>query len=293
MISVIIINENSDDLFKTLVSVYMQTYIEKVRLFVINFDKSLNKKTDILKKKLKVNETYVLKEESLLDKINDFINNSDSEYVFFARSGDVLFDKFAIENIYKEMGECDIFSGNNYINKVGNEYYSNNDLTDIYGLCYRISFLVKNDLYFPMILDYEKKEFNELAMYFYPIIYYSNVLIYQKNNFNSFYQQNNLEGLSNYVDRRNFFIERMFAADAPKDYIAAEIFDVFVKAYYKYSVSSEYRNIIGKLKKLNEKYERVALYLTNTDKIRILDTNRSENIPKISLDDFLKEVQHD
>ena len=143
MVDVIIPRCNKESLSNTLLSLGMQCNKENINVYLIGTSDS-----EIEKFKSFFNINFIESNEKKLGVLYQIgFNSSNSDYVYFLRPGDVLYDFFALESLSREMG-------NGYDMVIGKNVVKNDlDFIDvsysgIYGKLFRRSFILKNKVLF-------------------------------------------------------------------------------------------------------------------------------------------------
>ena len=296
MITIVIVNDNSNLLIKTLISIYMQTEIDKIKTVLINLDNKTNKKIDAVKEKV-INEEYnVSNRVELLDSFNKIIKEEKSKYLLFIKSSDLLFDKYSIKRIFNKDDNSDLVLGSNQYFDGTKLYFSTDELFDIYGICYRIEFLRENNLYFPNIEGYENKCYNSILLNIKHTTRYSYDYFIKRNSINEDDYTSFVDYLNKMTNKKIYYFDRLADIVIDKYKIAREVYELLVIYYFdylEYDSVAEHKDIIKYIKMVYEYYKKYERYLTIDDKNNIYMKKRKNIIIKQSFDDFIEVLEND
>ena len=170
MIDIIITGE-AKSLEKTLFSICIQTISDIVNVIIVSNKK--NPSLSEFQKKIAIQEV-ITKEKSIGKRRQIGYDLAKGEYLFFMNSGDVFYDVFALNNLYKIRDKNDIVIGGiSNIEKKYSSYYLVGNLYRRKGLVtHRIQFSDSNGL---------ENGFHQLYFMTHPKIVYSEDIIYHQN----------------------------------------------------------------------------------------------------------------
>lgn len=170
MIDIIIPAYNTHKtIYNCLFSILNQSINDKVKVYLIddNSNKKYDSIYDFFKNKLNIKLIRLEENKGPGFARQVGLNESNSKYVFFLDSDDVLYDSYSLENIHKNMIENDydlIISNiiektkdNNIIERTGG-------LFSLHGKLFKRSFIKKNNISFPYFYTDEDVSFNYLFM---------------------------------------------------------------------------------------------------------------------------------
>ena len=97
MIDIIIIDSENVSLQKILFSILIQTLHEKVHVYLI--DNKKNTSLSFFQERITIDEVLVDDNYDIMRKIG--LDAGSNEFVLFLNSGDVFYDVFSLNNLYK------------------------------------------------------------------------------------------------------------------------------------------------------------------------------------------------
>ena len=296
MIDVIIPAFNANEYIENaLYSLVMQTYFDKINVFIIDdcSKKNYHEIVKRFKKYLNIKE-YKTKKNMGPGYARQYgIDKSNSEYIIFLDADDILYSCFAIEKLYNFISKnnynvvSSIFTEQTHDNK---EIIHYEDTNWLHGKIYRRRFLEENQIRFFNSRNYEDVAFNKLIYMLDDIIYFKYYTYVWKYNKESITRKDNCA--FNYTSTSEFInniykcIKEAENKKANKRKVAEIIFASLYELYYKYI---EYNNkeIIENSKKIKELYLKYENELTEDIKEKITIDTFNQKIKKIGINKIL------
>lgn len=168
---------------QTIMSIKLQTLLNKIKIYLIddcsseNYEELLDKykDMDITYKKLDKNKGPAVARQKGID-------ISNSEYIMFIDADDLFYDADSVKTLYEE-----IIKGYDYVSGYSYEEKRNIDISnesDLHGKIYRRSFIKNNNIIFNETRIHEDNYFNNLVLLCDPKIMRINnkIYIYVNNN---------------------------------------------------------------------------------------------------------------
>ena len=169
MIDIIIPLYNSKKtLFKTLLSINIQTIKDKVIVYLIDddSDEDYDDIVDLFKGKLKIKLSKLDSNSGPGYARQYGLEHSKSKYVMFVDSDDVLHNMFSLERILDviEKGNYDIVTS--YMTEIipDRVYEYEGSIDTLHSKIYKREFIEKNNIFFPNLYNSEDLAFNNLFM---------------------------------------------------------------------------------------------------------------------------------
>ena len=255
----------------TLMSIKLQTIINKINIYLID-DNSSEDYKDILNKYKDMNIIY-----KKLDKNNGpavarqkGIEMSSSKYIMFIDADDLLYDADSIKKLYNKIEEDYDYVVGITIDEKQNTQIMNE--SDLHGKIYKREFLLKNNIKFNNTRVHEDNYFNNLVLLCEPkqkeIL--ENVYIYvdNKDSITNINKEKEFDNLEIYISNIKEIIEEATKRNIEKDLIIKYLIMKLKYINRIYNKLSEKQQEIFKnwLKKYDIKLEK---YINNTqyDKI--------------------------
>lgn len=164
MIDIIIpIYNSGNTLEKTLMSLKLQTLIDKINIYLID-DNSIENYDELLNKYKDMNINYLKLDKNVGpgQARQKGLEISNGEYILFIDSDDLFYDSDSIKNLYEEIIKgYDYVIGITYEEKRQIEIYNSSDL---HGKIYRRKFLEDNSISFNKTRIHEDNYFNNLVL---------------------------------------------------------------------------------------------------------------------------------
>ena len=164
MIDIIIpIYNSGNTLEKTLMSLKLQTLIDKINIYLID-DNSIENYDELLIKYKDMNINYLKLDKNVGpgQARQKGLEISNGEYILFIDSDDLFYDSDSIKNLYEEIIKgYDYVIGITYEEKRQIEIYNSSDL---HGKIYRRKFLEDNSISFNKTRIHEDNYFNNLVL---------------------------------------------------------------------------------------------------------------------------------
>ena len=311
MVDVIIPAYNSHDTIEaTLFSIAYQDIVDKINVYVVN-DNSSKDYVDFVKyfsnfmniKELKLEENVG---PGLARQFG--IDNSNSDYIIFIDSDDVLSDCFAIQNLLNEIvrNNSDMVISC-FVEERQNGFLPyNNDVVRLHGKIYRRSFLENKKIRFNDSRADEDNGFNQLVMLCDANVTFINKRTYiWCNNVNSITRKDNhsycVNGIKGYAYNILWALENAIEKKGNIAKISSLSFSCLVALYYYYIELSDkfdfksILDIIVKIKKIFDKYP-----LSETEQTAIIQSQLNFSLntadkkyilnPNVSLKQFLEMI---
>ena len=250
----------------TLMSIRLQTIINKINIYLID-DNSSEDYKDILNKYKDMNIIYIK-----LDKNNGpavarqkGIEMSSSKYIMFIDADDLLYDADSIKKLYNKIEEDYDYVVGITIDEKQNTQIMNE--SDLHGKIYKREFLLKNNIKFNNTRIHEDNYFNNLVLLCEPkqkeIL--ENVYIYvdNKDSITNINKEKEFENLEIYISNIKEIIEEATKRNIEKDLIIKYLIMKLKYINRIYNKLSEKQQEIFKiwLKKYDIKLEK---YINNT-----------------------------
>ena len=255
----------------TLMSIRLQTIINKINIYLID-DNSSEDYKDILNKYKDMNIIYIK-----LDKNNGpavarqkGIEMSSSKYIMFIDADDLLYDADSIKKLYNKIEEDYDYVVGITIDEKQNTQIMNE--SDLHGKIYKREFLLKNNIKFNNTRVHEDNYFNNLVLLCEPkqkeIL--ENVYIYvdNKDSITNINKEKEFENLEIYISNIKEIIEEATKRNIEKDLIIKYLIMKLKYINRIYNKLSEKQQEI--FKNWLEKYDiKLEKYINNTqyDKI--------------------------
>lgn len=162
---------------KTLMSIKLQTLLDKIKIYLID-DCSNESYEEILNKYKDINITYKKLDKNKGPAVarQEGIDMSKSEYIMFIDADDLFYDADSIKRLYEE-----IIKGYDYVIGCTHEEKRNIDIyneSDLHGKIYRRSFIENNNIRFNETRFHEDNFFNNLFLLCEPKIQKINTKVY-------------------------------------------------------------------------------------------------------------------
>lgn len=163
---------NYDGMIKTLASIAIQTYQNKVKVYIVNNGsrRSYKKEIDLFKDKLNITEFKLDKKVSPGEARNYAIERSDGKYIIFIQPEDQLYNCLSLDYMYTtiEKENMNVAMGQ-YYNYFDNVYNANivedpYDYYDLFGKIYRRKFIIKYNIKFNDLNVWEDDAFQALVL---------------------------------------------------------------------------------------------------------------------------------
>ena len=255
----------------TLMSIKLQTIINKINIYLID-DNSSEDYKDILNKYKDMNIIYIK-----LDKNNGpavarqkGIEMSSSKYIMFIDADDLLYDADSIKKLFNKIEEDYDYVVGITIDEKQNTQIMNE--SDLHGKIYKREFLLKNNIKFNNTRIHEDNYFNNLVLLCEPkqkeIL--ENVYIYvdNKDSITNINKEKEFENLEIYISNIKEIIEEATTRNIEKDLIIKYLIMKLKYINRIYNKLSEKQQEI--FKNWLEKYDiKLEKYINNTqyDKI--------------------------
>ena len=300
MIDIIIPAYNAHDtICNTLISICIQSISSIVNVYIVN-DASSTDYTNIVnlfKDRINIKEIKLFNNSGPGIARQKGIESSNSEYILFLDSDDLLYNIFSLEKLYNEINNCDIVVGGIIDEKKDSISYYSEHMGCLHSKLYRRSFIEKYDIKFNDTRSSEDHSFNRLVLLAEPRIRYIDepLYVYKYNNNSITERSNKLDDIRLYIYNMEWVVEQAETRNFNK-YLIAEF--IFSSIMYIYTVYVDNINnidiykILDWIKKLvlfNDKYE---IELTDSNKFDIYNSFKFSSIPKISLNEFINRVKN-
>ena len=255
----------------TLMSIKLQTIIDKINIYLIDDDSSEDYK-DILNKYKDMNIIYIK-----LDKNNGpavarqkGIEMSSSKYIMFIDADDLLYDADSIKKLYNKIEEDYDYVVGITIDEKQNTQIMNE--SDLHGKIYKREFLLKNNIKFNNTRIHEDNYFNNLVLLCEPkqkeILEKIYIYVDNKDSITNINKEKEFENLEIYISNIKEIIEEATKRNIEKDLIIKYLIMKLKYINRIYNKLSEKQQEI--FKNWLEKYDiKLEKYINNTqyDKI--------------------------
>ena len=250
----------------TLMSIKLQTIINKINIYLIDDDSSEDYK-DILNKYKDMNIIYIK-----LDKNNGpavarqkGIEMSSSKYIMFIDADDLLYDADSIKKLFNKIEEDYDYVVGITIDEKQNTQIMNE--SDLHGKIYKREFLLKNNIKFNNTRVHEDNYFNNLVLLCEPkqkeILEKIYIYVDNKDSITNINKEKEFENLEIYISNIKEIIEEATTRNIEKDLIIKYLIMKLKYINRIYNKLSEKQQEIFKiwLKKYDIKLEK---YINNT-----------------------------
>ena len=250
----------------TLMSIKLQTIIDKINIYLIDDDSSEDYK-DILNKYKDMNIIYIK-----LDKNNGpavarqkGIEMSSSKYIMFIDADDLLYDADSIKKLFNKIEEDYDYVVGITIDEKQNTQIMNE--SDLHGKIYKREFLLKNNIKFNNTRVHEDNYFNNLVLLCEPkqkeILEKIYIYVDNKDSITNINKEKEFENLEIYISNIKEIIEEATKRNIEKDLIIKYLIMKLKYINRIYNKLSEKQQEIFKnwLKKYDIKLEK---YINNT-----------------------------
>lgn len=289
---------------KTLLSICMQTMKDKINVYIVNDNsqKDYSNEVNNFKSKINIVELKLLENSGPGVARQYGVEHSNSEYIMFIDSDDILYNCFSIEKIFNEINNSKYDMAVGIIADEGLEtitYYDNHQ-GNLHGKIYRRSFIEKNNIIFNNTYSSEDNSFNQLYLMAKPKIINCNYIVYlYRYNPNSITQKD----LDYEFKSIKWYIYNMLWAvtEAEKrKFNKKEIAKVSLSAayyvylcYLKYLKNSDSDLILEWSKELISNYDKYEKYLDEKEKYSLYNNYRGifNYIVPISFNEFVNQIK--
>lgn len=281
---------------KALISISMQTISDKVNVYVVNdcSKKNYDEIIKIFKDKINIKEIKLKKNVGPGAARQIGIEKSTNEYILFLDSDDILYNIFSLEKLYKTItsNKADICIGG-ILDEDENELnYYNNHMGCLHGKLYRRKIIEKNNLKFNNSRSSEDNSFNRLFLMSNPQITFLDecVYLYRYNKNSQSKKYTGAKYIKDYILNMEWVVEQAKQRKYNKKQIAELIFSTISYIYSIYVNNQELDDInviFDMSKKLIKLYDEYNGILSNEEYKFLYDEFEKNNIPKISLNEFI------
>lgn len=284
---------------KTLLSICMQTYLDKAKVYIVD-DCSIDSYDEIKELFDSILDITILR----LDKNRGpgyarqyGIDHSNSDYLMFIDSDDLLYDCFALERLYTAIYGCDMSAGAMLDEWAGGLDYIENHSGCLHGKLYSRSFLNKYNIRFNNTSSSEDNGFNRLVLLHAPELNVLNDVIYfYSNNANSITQKDkdypfySLEWFAYNMDwaikngKKDKCNPKLIA-----ELVCSSMFYLYFQ--YLYNLKKDKANMILKwAKKITKHYKNYSKKIDEKTKYSIYSRYAPDYIVPISINEFINLV---
>ena len=292
-----------DNLFYTLSSISIQKKIEGFKVYIVN-DKSSYDYSD----EVKFFSKFFDIEEIKLDKNlgpggarREGLNHSNSKYVMFIDSDDILYDCNSLYKMYSNMEDNDLLISSFYLERDGVRALKKNNLIWLHGKMYKREFLDKNNITFNDSRANEDNGFNRLIIFCSPKRKVIDDITYvYRDNKDSITRKDNrnykIFGLEGFVYNMKWAIEEGKKRGCNPLIYKYFANNVLVSLYYDYLYyidDKDVNNILMYAKDIIPYYEEIPKnildeYMNDKEKTLLEEDKKVDKT--ISFDEFLKKV---
>ena len=232
------------------------------------------------------------------------INASNSPYIMFIDSDDILYDNYSVKSLYQAIQGYDLCISNFILERDGVRVVKAKNKVWLHGKIYKREFLKKNNINFNNTRANEDNGFNRLILLLKPKINYLDKITYvYRENENSITRSNNrnykISGLEGFCINMKWAIEESIKRGADKSNAQFLATSSLVSMYYDYLYTRDEPNNKDILK-----YSKILLpYYMNNEKVthdfinhcikykeNDFEQEKKEYIKDITFEDFINEV---
>ena len=232
------------------------------------------------------------------------INASNSPYIMFIDSDDILYDNYSVKSLYQAIQGYDLCISNFILERDGVRVVKEKNKVWLHGKIYKREFLKKNNINFNNTRANEDNGFNRLILLLKPKINYLDKITYvYRENENSITRSNNrnykISGLEGFCINMKWAIEESIKRGADKSNAQFLATSSLVSMYYDYLYTRDEPNNKDILK-----YSKILLpYYMDNEKVthdfinhcikykeNDFEQEKKEYIKDITFDDFINEV---
>lgn len=294
MIDIIIPAYNAHDtISKTLISICMQSIVDKVNVYIVNDCSLLDYSSEIaLFSCLNIHELKLDVNSGPGVARQYGINESSGEFILFLDSDDLLYNKFSLERLYNGIMGYDMAVGSIIDEREQGYYVIDNHTGCLHGKLYRRKFINKYNLGFNDTRSSEDNSFNNLCLLADPRINYVKDVVYlYKYNVNSLSNTSvKLNDIKMYIYNVKWVIDEAFSKGFGKYKISRYYFSSVVYLYFVYVTNFNNKKIsalIGYMNDIIGFYDDLISLLSDDDKVSIYKGYDCGVIPMISFYDFI------
>ena len=292
-----------DNLFYTLSSISIQNKIEGYKVYLVN-DKSdydYSNEVEFFSKFFDIEEIKLDKNLGPGGARREGLKHSNSKYVIFIDSDDVLYDCNSLYTLYSNMKDNDLLISSFYLERDGVRALKKNNLIWLHGKMYKREFLEKNNITFNDSRANEDNGFNRLILFCNPKVKVIDDITYvYKDNKGSITRKNNrnykIFGLEGFVYNMKWAMEEGLKRGCNPHICRFFANNVLVSLYYDYLYyidDKDVNNILIYAKDIIPYYgdisnEILNEYMDAKDKMYLEENKKVDKT--ISFDEFLKKV---
>lgn len=293
-----------DTLFYTLSSISIQKGVFGFNVYLIN-DKSdydYDEEVEFFSHFFNIEEIKLDKNLGPGGARHEGILKTNSKYIMFIDSDDILYDCFSIRDLYKDTIGHDLGISNFILERDNVRAIKKENFIWLHGKMYNRDFLDKHNINFNDTRANEDNGFNRLILLLKPDISYINKITYvYKENKNSITRKNNrsykIFGLEGFIYNMKWAIDEALKRGADKEVIPYLVSNVLISMYYDYLYNIDDENvdnIIKYSKDILEYYteipKNIQIEFFNSKEKAMKEENKEVEII-ISFEDFIKKVQ--
>lgn len=246
MIDIIIPAYNAHKtIIKTLFSIEIQTMVDNINVYIVDdaSEKDYEYLKDIFKSTLRINIIRNSKNLGPGGTRQKALEKSNSEYIVFIDADDVLYDIYAIENLYKNMENYDGVWGT-VLEQKEVDQFTFEVAKDLYlhGKMFRRSIIEKNEIRFCNSKIHEDDVFNALYKTYCESINIIDdiVYVYTRNESSIIHTANDIEIIKSLIEVFKWMLNEELKRNLDKEIIAVHVYVMILNIYNNYF---SYKNI--------------------------------------------------
>ncbi len=297
-----------ETLFNTLASISIQKSAPKFKVYLIN-DKSDYDYQDEINNFSDVLDIEEIKLDTNLGPggaRREGINRSNSDYMMFIDSDDLLYNCYSVRNLYQAVQGYDLCISDFIFERDGVRVVKQRNKIWLHGKIYKRSFLEQYNINFNDTRANEDNGFNRLVLLMNPKIKYLNKITYvYRENSNSITRANNREymisGLEGFAFNMKWAMDEALKRGADKEVISMLSTSVLVSMYYDflYTINESNNKDILKYSKIIMpyylEYDKVSNdFLDSCFKYKegVLEEEDKHYDKVVTFDEFIRMVQN-
>ena len=295
-----------ETLFNTLSSIRIQKETPKFKVYLIN-DRSeydYSEEVNFFSKYFNIEEILLDSNQGPGVARAEGIIRSNSPYIMFIDSDDILYDNISIKELYNAVQGYDMCISNFILERDGVRVVKEKNKVWLHGKIYKRDFLNKYNINFNNTRANEDNGFNKLILLLNPKINYLDKITYiYKENEKSITRSNNrnykISGLEGFCINAKWAIEESIKRGADKIVAPYLATSSLISLYYDYLYTRnepnnkdilKYSKILLPFYLDNEKVPNDFIRYCFTYKEKELEKENKEYIKDITFEDFINEV---
>ena len=286
-------------IIKTLLSIEMQTLKNLVKVYIIDdqSEKDYNYLLELFKNELDI--TVIRNEKNLGPGASrqKGLDLSKNDYIVFIDSDDVLFDIYALESLYKNIGKKDLIIGA-ILEEKPKDVFTYIDVFKgcLHGKMYKRSVIDNYSIKFCDVRNHEDNTFNYLYMNCCNHIAQTEKIIYQYNyNSNSITKGHTdaYQNLKNYIYAYTWLVDECIKRNIDSINVAGFIYHAILYGYAAYVYNEDNIDVefvLNDLSKLKKRYMEYDILSKQYKAGLLIDFIYGKKTPKITVDEFIQRI---